>query len=280
MRLLKINDSGEFSLTTFPDSNVPKYAILSHTWGPDSTEVTYQDILDDKAKAKAGYRKLQFCSDQAITEGLQYFWSDTCCIDKSNHSELSKSINSMYRWYQDAEVCYVYLSDVSVYTQNREFKHLSWDSTFYRSRWFTRGWTLQELLAPKSVEFYSCDGVRLGDKKSLETKIYEITGIALDAIRGRPLSRFSVDQRLLWRASRQTTEEEDKAYCLLGIFGVHMPLIYGEGEKSAMKRLLKEIRESSDGVVAGTTFLMPHGIYRSNINPIRQYIFASHGTCQ
>jgi hypothetical protein len=120
-----------------------------------------------------------------------------------------------------------------------------WEAAFRNSRWFTRGWTLQELLAPRSVAFYSCDHVHLGDKTSLEQTICEVTRIAVKALQGDNLSDFSIDERLQWRNARQTTEEEDRAYCLLGIFDISMPLVYGEGYDKAMKRLLREVEEST-----------------------------------
>src|SRR5947207_2310346 len=123
----------------------------------------------------------------------------------------------------------------------------TWESAFRGSRWFTRGWTLQELLAPVSVEFFSREATRLGDKQSLEQQIHEITGIPVSALQGRPLSDFTVDERMFWAAKRETKREEDKAYALLGIFDVHMPLIYGEGMKNARRRLLNEIHDASRG---------------------------------
>src|SRR5438045_1695554 len=165
MRLLKLNDGGSFSLETFSAATFPPYAILSHTWGSDNEEVTFKNLVDGTGSNKAGYQKLRFCGSQAKDDGLHYFWADTCCIDKSNNNELTKAINSMFRWYQNAARCYVYLSDVSVRTQDSQASHVEWESSFRNSRWFTRGWTLQELLAPKIVEFYSRDHVRLGDKR-------------------------------------------------------------------------------------------------------------------
>jgi hypothetical protein len=244
MRLLKFNNDGSFSLEVFSGSAIPPYAILSHTWGSDNEEVTFKDIADGIDGNKLGYQKLRFCGFQAKADGLPYFWVDTCCIDKSNNNELTEAINSMYRWYQKAARCYVYLSDVSVHTQDGQ-SHVEWESAFRNSRWFTRGWTLQELLAPKIVVFYSQDHVRLGDKKSLEQQITVITGITAEALQGRRLSDFSVEERFLWVEKRQTTIEEDKAYCLLGIFDVFLPLIYGEGQLSAMKRLNKEVNDST-----------------------------------
>jgi hypothetical protein len=246
MRLLKIDDDDSFILEQFTENQAPPYAILSHTWGTGKDkEVTYQDVIAKTGKSRPGFKKLEFCSFQAKADGLHYFWVDTCCIDKSHEKELTTALNSMYRWYKNAARCYVYLSDVSVRTQDGESNHVEWESAFYTSRWFTRGWTLQELLAPSIVVFYSQDGVRLGDKKTLQRQITTITGIAVEALRGQQLSTFSVEERLLWAEKRQTTEEEDKAYCLLGIFEISLPVINGEGQLRAMRRLEREIRESA-----------------------------------
>jgi hypothetical protein len=227
MRLLKLDDDGNVVLDTFSGSTIPPYAILSHTWGSDNEEPTFKDIADGTGSNRAGYQKLYFCGNQAKADGLHYFWVDTCCIDKSSNSELTEAINSMFRWYQNAARCYVYLSDVSVRTQDGHVLHMEWESSFRNSRWFTRGWTLQELLAPKIVEFYSRDDVRLGDKISLEQQIHGITRIAVEALRGRYLQEFSVQERFQWGEKRQTTKEEDMAYCLLGIFDNHQAMWLG-----------------------------------------------------
>jgi hypothetical protein len=248
MRLLKCNENGKFCLTKdLIGSNVPSYAILSHTWGPDSEEVTFQDLVDDTGKDKAGYHKIRFCADQALRHGLLYFWIDTCCIDKANSTELAEAINSMFRWYRDAARCYVYLSDVSATSLEQSSQPPSppWESAFRNSRWFTRGWTLQELLAPKSVQFFARDGTLLGDKTSLQQQIYEITGIAMPALQGGPITRFDVEERFKWAESRRTTREEDWAYSLLGIFEVFIAPIYGEGKANAVRRLRKEIADVS-----------------------------------
>jgi Heterokaryon incompatibility protein (HET) len=239
MRLLSTNDDGSFSLTSFTRNNIPSYAILSHTWGADNQELTFQDITNGSGRNKAGYRKIQFCGDQAKKDGLQYFWVDSCCIDKTSSAELQEAINSMFRWYQDAAKCYVYLSDVLT-REHPQSSELLWEPAFRRSRWFTRGWTLQELLAPRSVEFFSRDSQRLGSKDSLQQQIHEITGVAVKALQGH-LSQFSDNERRIWAAKRETTIEEDQVYCLLGIFDVYLPLIYGEGKKNASRRLQDEI---------------------------------------
>ncbi|KAK4449603.1 HET-domain-containing protein [Podospora aff. communis PSN243] len=245
MRLLEFCD-GKFRLTkNLVQQDVPEYAILSHTWGPDDEEVTFRDVVDGTGEHKSGWQKIRFCADQARRDGLKFFWVDTCCIDKSDLNELSRSINSMFRWYQNATQCYVFLSGISVASmEGAQRRDIVQGPAFRSHRWFTRGWTLQELVAPPSVEFFTEDGQRLGDKRSLEQKIHEITGIAVSALRGTALSEFSVEERFKWAEKRQTTHEEDWAYCLLGIFGIFMPLIYGEGRKEATRRLKKEVADA------------------------------------
>jgi Heterokaryon incompatibility protein (HET) len=246
MRLLQVDQNGEFSLTDDLIGNIPPYAILSHTWAEDHEEVNFKDLTIGPRKTKSGYKKLHFCAERAAHDGLQYFWVDTCCIDKSNNTELSEAINSMFRWYRDATKCYVYLSDVATNNHDQVNPSLqSWEPAFRKSRWFTRGWTLQELLAPPSVEFFCSNRKRLGDKKSLERLLHEITGIAFAALQGTPLSEFSRNERMSWAETRQTKREEDRAYSLLGIFSIYMPLIYGEGVESAFKRLREEMDKNS-----------------------------------
>jgi Heterokaryon incompatibility protein (HET) len=249
-RLLKRDNIGEFSLTkdVLASDNITRYAILSHTWGVDTEEVSFKDMMDGTGKRKRGYDKIRFCGEQARRDGLQYFWVDTCCIDKSNSTELQEAINSMFRWYRNAAKCYVYLADVSksAFDTDGELSQY-WESYFQKSRWFARGWTLQDLIAPALVEFFSREGEYLGDKRSLERHIVEATGIPVEALRGSPLSNFSISERMSWVEDRGTTREEDKVYSLLGIFDVHMPLIYGEGKQKAFKRLREEIDRASKG---------------------------------
>jgi hypothetical protein len=240
MRLLKLAENGEISFTkdiTYPTT---PYAILSHTWGDD--EVSFRDLMDssETTKAKDGYRKIQFCGEQAARDTLQHFWVDTCCIDKSNNTELSEAINSMFRWYRNAAKCYVYLTDVST-NDHIDLSLQPWETAFRNSRWFTRGWTLQELIAPLSVEFFCSNGRLLGDKRSLHRQLQEVTRIPIAALQGTPLSVFSVNERMSWAEHRQTTREEDKAYCLIGIFDTPLPLIYGEGLEGAIRRLQEAI---------------------------------------
>ena len=251
MHLLEYNNDGEFSLTKFFFDDVPKYAILSHRWEADpEEEVTFRDLKDHTGKSKAGYNKIRFCGEQARRDGLPYFWVDTCCIDQTNSAELQETINSMFRWYRRADKCYVYLSDVSSpgFDTNNQLSRLSFESAFRASTWFTRGWTLQELIAPRSVEFFSQEGNRLGDKKTLVRQVHDITGIAVSALQGASLSQFGVDERMSWAKNRQTKREEDVAYSQLGIFDVFMPLIYGEGRDSALNRLKREINNSNNSL--------------------------------
>lgn len=243
MRLLRIHDDRTVSLVERVGGNIPAYCILSHTWGPDEEEVNFQDLVDGTGTTKDGYDKIQFCARQAMRDELEYCWIDTCCIDKSNSSELTEAINSMFRWYRKAEKCYVYLSDVSSSSTYEAECLPTWEPQFRESRWFTRGWTLQELLAPFCVEFFSKEGFQLGDKHSLEQTIHEITKIPVLALQGHRLSSFSQDERFSWTEHRKTKREEDAAYCLLGIFDIFMPLIYGEGRQNALDRLSKAVRE-------------------------------------
>jgi hypothetical protein len=252
MRLLQYNNDGEFSLTKdFVSSEIPEYAILSHTWGADTEEVTYRDLIDGTGKNKVGYEKIRFCGEQARRDGLHNFWVDTCCIDKSNNNELAEAINSMFRWYHNATKCYVYLSDVSApgIDIGDKSDQLPWEMAFRTSRWFTRGWTLQELIAPTSVEFFSKNQKLLGDKRSLERHICEITRIPSIALRGGSLAELSATERMSWAETRQTTREEDMAYSLLGIFDVYMPLIYGEGRENAVGRLREAIDMKEKGML-------------------------------
>jgi hypothetical protein len=246
MRLLKYGDDGCLTIISFNDDAIPRYAILSHTWGEDAEEVTFADLVRGDGKHKAGYKKICFCGEQAQQDGLQYFWVDTCCIDKSDKAELSHAIQSMFRWYQHATKCYVYLTDVS--TKMKELNSIStdftWEPAFMSSRWFTRGWTLQELVAPSIVEFFSQEWERLGDKMLLKLLIHKITGISCKALDGAPLFQFSINERLRWIEHRHTTRPEDKAYSLLGVVDVDLAPCYGEGVDGAFKRLHDEINKT------------------------------------
>ncbi|KAL7790606.1 hypothetical protein V8C43DRAFT_71599 [Trichoderma afarasin] len=294
MRLLDC-DNGQFRLIKVPAGAIPRYAILSHTWDSDSQEVTFRDLVDGTGMEKTGYEKIRFCAAQAKRDGLRYIWVDTCCIDKANNTELAEAINSMYRWYQNAARCYAYLSDISDSESKSDSQQSPpiWESTFRRSKWFTRGWTLQELLAPASVEFFAKNGQRLGDKRTLERQIHEITNIGIQALRGNDLLLYSVEERFKWAETRQTTLEEDWAYCLLGIFGIFMPMIYGEGKTNAVRRLKKEIADATshdDGPSSQTaescTWIVPFErnpsftSRESDLKRLRQMLFPGQHTAK
>jgi len=229
MRLLNTDN---FEVKEFRDDELPRYAILSHTW--DEEEVTLQDMEGTRAANKKGHEKVKSCCSVARANGLKYIWIDTCCINKTSSAELSEAINSMYHWYQEADVCYGYLADVPS------------KAIFSDSRWFTRGWTLQELIAPSTVIFLDEEWKELGTKASLRQDVSDCTGIPVGILLGDDdLETVSIAQRMSWAAKRKTSRIEDRAYCLLGIFGINMPLIYGERE-TAFTRLQEEIMRISD----------------------------------
>jgi hypothetical protein len=246
MRLLYYDEHGELAIINFDDRAIPPYAILSHTWGADAEEVTFADLETGDGEAKRGYEKIRFCGQQARQDSLQYFWVDTCCIDKTDKAELSHAIRSMFRWYKNATRCYVYLSDVS--TGKWKFSDMStkstWEPAFRSSRWFTRGWTLQELLAPSIVEFFSQEGMVLGDKVLLKSLLNKVTGIPCEVFDGAALSQFSIDERLRWKGDRETKRDEDAWYSLSGIFDVEIAPAYSEGAASAFKRLMDEVHKA------------------------------------
>ncbi|PIL28692.1 hypothetical protein GSI_08736 [Ganoderma sinense ZZ0214-1] len=193
-----------------------------------------QSIWDDPELSP----KIRHACRVARENGFRYIWIDSCCIDKSSSAELSEAINSMYRWYALSDVCYAYLADVPP----GEDIHSRY-SRFCSSRWFTRGWTLQELIAPISVEFLSADWAPIGSKHTLADLVETITKIQYTALLNlESLDSFSVAQRFSWSEKRQTTRVEDLAYSLLGIFDVNMQLLYGEGSR-AFRRLQEQIMQ-------------------------------------
>lgn len=256
---------------------VPPYAILSHRWlANPSEEVSFQDlqrrpevppskgshsnhavcdfiqlsasIFTDRFKEhnihpdvrrKEGFMKLKGVCDQAWQDGLSHIWVDTCCIDKSSSAELSEAINSMYAWYKNSAVCYVYLHDV-----DHDIDQDALISALSRADWFKRGWTLQELLAPDNVYFFAKNWSRIGSKATWASTLHKITHIREKILLGIPCDP-SIAERMSWAVGRKTEKIEDRAYSLMGLFGIHMPIIYGEGEK-AFRRLQLEIMKSSD----------------------------------
>lgn len=262
------------------------YAILSHTWGSEDQEISFEDFKEfrrglgptssssspsseDVQTARQtlpeskgpGWAKIDGSCDKAIEYGYSYVWIDTFCIDKSSTADLQEFHNSMFRWYENAGVCFVYLSDVSSPDGAEEE-----GSDFRKSKWFTRGWTLQELLAPSNLDFFDKSWRKIGVKSDLSATIHEVTGINSQYIIGVPmsnglsvyqcLSRASVAERMSWAARRRTTRPEDQAYCLLGIFDIHIPMLYGEG-LHAFQRLQEEIMK-----VTNDTSLFAWGLGR------------------
>ncbi|KAK3997615.1 heterokaryon incompatibility protein-domain-containing protein [Cladorrhinum sp. PSN332] len=234
---------------------IPEYAIVSHTWG--DREVTFQEFYTPEGRQEPSYAKIQLSARQARADGFKYVWIDTCCIDKTSSAELSEAINSMMVWYEKSQVCYAYLADVPA-----TFSKDAQEAAFRRSKWFTRGWTLQELIAPPQLVFFDCAWNAMytrHHKASLVSQITQIDHTFLVDFQYRlpagvpaheyslrsALDLASVAQRMSWMSRRQTTRIEDMAYCLLGVFGINMPLIYGEGTR-AFLRLQEEIMKYSD----------------------------------
>ncbi len=231
---LRLLNTKTLTLTEFVGA-VPRYAILSHTWGDQ--EVSYQEFDLPTRESKRGFAKILGCCRQALEDTLEWVWIDTCCIDKTSSAELSEAINSMYAWYRGSEICYAYLEDVHDQGPTHEFPLFQ----FRSARWFTRGWCLQELIAPPAVEFYTAGWRDIGTKSSLRDLLRDITAIPLEVLlESGSVVRCTVAERMSWASNRNTTRVEDMAYSLLGIFGVHMPLLYGEGER-AFSRLQDEI---------------------------------------
>ncbi|KAF4417017.1 Vegetative incompatibility HET-E-1, partial [Fusarium acutatum] len=237
MRLINTKTLG---LHEFFNGNTPPYAILSHAWGDQ--EVTFRDWQNrQQVTQKHGYSKILQACNQALNQKLEWLWVDTNCIDKSSSAELSEAINSMFAYYQRSEVCYAYLADVP--TANQDIELLN--SELRSSRWFTRGWTIQELIAPGHLVFYAADWSSIGSKDdTLVDLLTSITKIDSTYLTGyEDIYQAPISKRMSWLAKRITTRIEDMAYCMLGIFDINMPLLYGEG-KRAFFRLQEEIIKS------------------------------------
>ena len=253
MRLLHTT---QLTFKEFFDDSIPPYCILSHRWGDD--EVSYNDFLAGRNKTGTGYAKIvAACSyafrvgdrslqHSSLKDSYEWIWIDTCCIDKSSSAELTEAINSMYAWYSDAEICFAYLHDVPSSNDREEIL-----TSFRRSNWHTRGWTLQELLAPDQVCFLDQTWRSFGTKQSLADTISKVTKISSRHLSvDRSISTFNpslipVAEKMSWAAQRQTSRREDQAYCLLGLLDINIPLLYGEGSK-AFHRLQLELLKSSD----------------------------------
>ena len=234
----------------FFDSQIPRYAILSHRWA--EKEVTFQDFEVGKQQVWPGFVKIRDCCAVTFSQGLDWVWIDTCCIDKKSSAELSEAINSMWRWYREAKECYVYLSDV-------QWKSgMDLQNTLKQSSWFTRGWTLQELLAPSVIFFFDREWNYISEKQRISAEISAVTGIGAEHL--NDISGASVATKMSWVSRRQTSRPEDMAYCLLGIFDINMPLLYGEGRKAFLRLELEILKNSDDeSIFAWTsTSKLPH----------------------
>ncbi|TID26010.1 HET-domain-containing protein [Venturia nashicola] len=254
MRLLSTND---LTFKEFFDEDRPPYTILSHTWGSD--ELTFKEMnkLKPETRDKAGYQKIFECAEVSKERGFEWTWIDTCCIDKRSSAELTEAINSMFAWYRESAQCLVYLSDFKAESGSQG---QSWTkdegSDLGKCRWFSRGWTLQELIAPRRLCFFDKNWSQFGGTWDLSfmSTISTVTGIPPEMLlitkplvdKSKLLGKYNIAQRMSWFGSRTTTRKEDTAYCLLGLFDINMPLLYGEGNK-AFARLQEEIiRRSAD----------------------------------
>ncbi|KAL8376059.1 hypothetical protein RB595_007259 [Gaeumannomyces hyphopodioides] len=266
---IRLINTETLRMKMFVDASVPEYAILSHTWVEDE-EVDFQEmtrygaasqendptaaegvctcvchcqsLISDTVRRRSGYEKIVRTCRLAKECDIKWAWVDTCCIDKSSSAELSEAINSMYKWYNKAKVCFVFFADLDSHSEPEEL-----EEALGRCRWFTRGWTLQELIAPEKIEFYNRHWRNVGSKATLQKALDKASGIRnLYQMGGyRMPQEVAVAERMSWASRRQTTRVEDMAYCLLGIFDIHMPLLYGEGEK-AFQRLQEAILKRSN----------------------------------
>ncbi|KAH9208034.1 heterokaryon incompatibility protein-domain-containing protein [Leptodontidium sp. 2 PMI_412] len=235
MRLL---NTQSFTLRVFSSIDLPDYAILSHTW--TGNEIIFQDFVnghieDENVRLKKAFPKIYGACIQAASDEYEWIWIDSLCIDKSSSSELQEAINSMWNWYKNAGICYAYLEDIPNET-------VGWNKgAFQRSRWFTRGWTLQELIAPFYVTFYSADWKSIGTKLRRIDEIHEVTGITKTALETGNIANHHAAEVMSWAAHREVSRDEDAAYSLLGLFDINMPMLYGEGGTKAFLRLQEAI---------------------------------------
>ncbi|KIM62504.1 hypothetical protein SCLCIDRAFT_60203, partial [Scleroderma citrinum Foug A] len=235
------------------------YAILSHRWiehEGETTEVNYEEMItlakmekdeQDAVRQRLGYQKILNTCEQAKRDKFEWLWVDTCCIDKGSSAELSEAINSMYRWYENARVCYAYLHDVLGSSFPTESDGLRYRNSKGWPEWFSRGWTLQEMIAPSNVQFFNKNWQPIGNKKTLAHTLAGITGVSqVILMDGLSSNRPCVAQIMSWAANRTTTRVEDRAYSLLGLLDVNMPMLYGEGRRAFQRLQLEIIRVSND----------------------------------
>lgn len=252
MRLL---NASTVELHEFAETEVPRYAILSHRWGEQ--EVSMQELTTlgaGRTHNSRGYTKIKRACALAKHYELQYIWIDTCCIDKTSSAELSEAINSMYHWYAQSVLCFAHLADIELrplvpahHEDSVDSECCAGSKSFVDSEWFRRGWTLQELLAPVNLLFFDANWQEIGMRSALAPHITEATKIAPDFLRQeRDIHEASIAQRMSWASLRKTTRVEDIAYCLMGLFDVNMPLLYGEGKKAFLRLQQELIRNYND----------------------------------
>jgi hypothetical protein len=241
---IRLINTTTLELEVFMGDDLPPYAILSHTWiGKEETSLQeYVTLLDNKEHAsrqKTGFKKIEQTCARALEDLYGWVWIDTCCIDKTSSAELNEAINSMFKWYQEAGICYAYLSDLPA--------GADLDACLPKCRWFFRGWCLQELLAPTDLLFLDTAWTTVGSRSGLRKIISQITRIDEDVVvDSKRMYDLPIARRMSWAATRSTTRVEDQAYCLLGIFDVNMPMLYGEGEKEFFRLQEEIIKRSND----------------------------------
>ena len=253
---MRLVNTSTYRFEEFSDRCIPPYAILSHRW--DRREATYQSYRCRHGKHAAGIRKIaDFCEFvRRQRPPLQYIWVDTCCIDKRNSVELMEAMNSMYAWYENARICYVYLRDLPPKEEARKKERRR---AFRESAWFQRGWTLQELLAPSHVVFCDRNWEVYDSKGGLLEDIESATGITAHFLNGKyKPHQASIAMRLSWASSRQTTKIIDRAYCMLGLFDVNMPLLYGEKEKAFIRLQIEIVKRTDDESIFAWRLDLPH----------------------
>lgn len=242
MRLLNVHT---LKVGQFFEDGIPEYAALSHTWG--SEEASLQEWTQHSSpgeSTKRGFLKVLSACELARRDGFQHLWVDTVCIDKTSSVEVTEAINSTFQWYRDAKVSYAYLEDMEHHPGSTLFDQLR------TCRWFTRGWTVHELIAPKTVKFYDHIWSMVGTKSALVEEIANITSISEKVLRdSEEIMRQSVAQRMSWFARRRTSRKEDVAYCTLGIFDVNMLPMYGEGTKAFIRLQEAIIKETNDRTI-------------------------------
>ncbi|KXJ89450.1 heterokaryon incompatibility protein-domain-containing protein, partial [Microdochium bolleyi] len=243
---MRLINTKTYQLKDFLDESIPPYAVLSHTWGED--ELVYKDLIKGpEAREAPGFAKIEGCCKVAQQFRLDWAWIDTICIDKSSSAELSEAINSMFAWYQGAQVCFAFLSDIQWTRVFQDSYRKDVLQALGRSRWFTRGWTLQELLAPSEVVFLDRTWTKIGTKEGFSDVLESLTSIRrVFLVFPKRVEDASVAERLSWASHRQTSRKEDMAYCLLGLLGINMPLLYGEGHRAFLRLQHEIIRSTYD----------------------------------